>query len=100
MRIRISKMAVCLTAFLMVLFVFAAVAAAQGCTVNGTLWIDSDTDGVFDKGENGLRNSTLILERLSPAGEVTSAAVRIQRSVGYVIRLQIGLGGKVELCLA
>ena len=51
MRIRISKMAVCLTAFLMVLFVFAAVSAAQGGTVNGTLWIDSDTDGIFDKGK-------------------------------------------------
>ncbi len=74
MRIRISKTTVCLTAFLMVLFAFAAAAAAQGSTVNGTLWIDSDTDGVFDKGENGLRNSTLILERLSPDGEVTSVA--------------------------
>ena len=74
MRIRISKTAVCLTAFLMVLFVFAAVSAAQGGTVNGTLWIDSDTDGIFDKGENGLRNSTLILERLSSGGEIISVA--------------------------
>ncbi len=72
MRIRVSKPALCLTAFLLVLFVYFA-AAAEGSTINGTLWIDSNTDGLFDKGENGLRNCTLVLEKQSSTGEFTAA---------------------------
>lgn len=69
MRVRISKTAVFLAAFLLLALACCA-ACAEGSVIKGTLWIDSNTDGVFDKGENGLRNSTMILERQTSSGEV------------------------------
>ena len=52
MRVRISKTAVFLAAFLLLALACCA-ACAEGSVIKGTLWIDSNTDGVLTKAKTG-----------------------------------------------
>ena len=50
---------------------FQALAFPDGPEVRGTVWIDSNTNGLFEQGENGLKNCTLILEAVGQDGNTS-----------------------------
>ena len=65
----------CLLVLLVSLVLPFHVLAYQGGTeVRGTVWIDSNTNGLFEQGENGLKNCTLILETVGSDGNTSEYA--------------------------
>ncbi len=62
-------------AFLFMLFFIlvplSSSALPENAEIRGTVWIDSNTNGRFEQGENGLKNCTLILYALDQNGNAS-----------------------------